>query len=288
MKQKVLIIGIAGLIGGAVAEVFRKNRNFQVVGADKVTSKQIQFLDITKKNEVSRFIKKIKPAIIILTAAFTNVDACQTQKRLARDVNFKGAENVARAAKGNSSKLIYLSTSYIFDGKKGNYRENDKPHPINYYAQTKLEAEKIIQKELKDYLIIRTNWVFDLGYDARNFIVRLLDNLKNGVPIKVPVDQYGNPTLARNIAWGIEELITKNKKGIYHMVGRDKMNRYEFAKKVAKFFNLNPKLIIPVSTSSLRQKAKRPKKDDLNIDKARKELKTKLLSLQEALVVLKK
>jgi len=286
MKLKILIIGSSGQIGGALLDVLSKNKAFKVVGADKISSKGTPFLDITKKRGVNRFFKKIKPQVIILLAAFTNVDACEDRRTFAYNTNVKGVNNVVQAAKRNLAKLIYISTAYVFDGKRGDYKEDDKPHPINFYAKTKLEAERIIQKELKDYLIIRTNWIFDLGYDQKNFVIRLLNTLKKKESLKVPNNQYGNPTLARNIAWVLEELIRKNKKGIYHIAGRDKMSKYQWAIRVAKHFNLDHKLIIPVSSKTLKQKARRPKKDDLNLTKAKKELNTKLLSLKEALVLL--
>lgn len=288
MKIKILIIGAAGQVGGAFFDVFKRNKDFSVFGADKISSSKILYLDITKKQDIEKLFKKISPDIVILPAAFSNVDACEDKKNFTRQVNVKGVENVVVAAKKRLAKIIYFSTAYIFDGRIGNYRENDNPNPINFYAKTKLKAEKIIQRELNDYLIIRTNWVFDLGYDQKNFVVRLLASLKRNESVKVPCDQYGNPTLARNIAWVAEELIQKNKKGIYHIVGREKMNKYQWAKRAAEYFKLNSKLIIPVSTRSLKQRAARPRKSDLNIQKSKKELKTKLFSLKEELELFKK
>lgn len=288
MKLKILIIGVSGQVGGVLLDVLKKKKSFEVAGADKISSRDALFLDITKKKKVYRFFEEIKPDVVVLLAALTNADTCEDQKNLAYNINVKGATNVIQAAKKNLSKVIYLSTAYVFDGKTGGYLENDRPHPINYYGKTKLAAEKIIQRELNDYLIIRTTWIFDLGYDQRNFAARLLDALKKKELIKVPNDQYGNPTLARNIAWVIEELIQKNKKGVYHIAGQGKMNKYQWAVRVAKYFNLDYKLIIPVSSKSLGQKVRRPKKGDLNTLKARKELKIKLLSLNEALGLLKK
>lgn len=286
--KKILIIGVSGQIGGALREILEKNKKFKIIKADKIKSKNVSFLDITQKQEVAKFFKKTKPQIIILPAALTDVDACETMKTLAYDINVKSVINIIRLAQKIPSKLIYISTAYVFDGKKGNYSENDKPHPINYYAKTKLMAEKIIQKNLNDYLIIRTNWVFDFGYDKKNFAVRLLDILKNEKMFMVPKDQCGNPTLARNIASAIEELILKNKNGIYHIVGKDKMSKYQWAIKIAKHFKLNHKLIIPALTKNLGQKALRPPKSDLNITKAINELNTKIFSLKESMSFLEK
>jgi len=283
MKLKILIIGTAGQVGGALLDILKKNKDFKVIGADKIKSKNSLSLNITKSKEINQAFQQIKPHIVILPAAFSNVNACEDRHTFTYDTNVKGVENIVRASKENLAKVVYISTAYIFDGKRGDYKESDRPNPINFYAKTKLEAEKIIQRELNDYLIIRTNWVFDIGYDQKNFIVYLLETLKKKQSVKVPYDQYGNPTLARNIAWTIEELIQKNKKGIYHIVGRDKMNKYQWATRVAKYFNLDYKLVLPVSSKSLGQKAPRPKKDDLNIAKAKRELKTKLLSLKESL-----
>lgn len=287
MKLKVLIIGATGQVGGALLDVLKKNKDFQVFGSGRSKSGICFSLDITKKREVDKVIEKIKPNLIMLPAAFTNVEACESKRSFAHEVNVKGVENVVLASKENLSKLVYFSTAYVFDGRKGDYKEDDKKNPINFYGKTKTESEEIIQKELNDYLIVRTNWVFDIGYDQKNFIFFLLRTLKQKGSLRVPDDQYGNPTLARNIAWAVEELIQKNKKGIYHIVGKDKMSKYQWARRVAEYFNLNHELVVPVSSKELGQKAPRPQKDDLNIEKTKRDLKTKLLSLEKSLDLIK-
>lgn len=287
-KKKILIIGSSGQLGGALVDALSRNKNFEAVGTDKIDSKfTSHLLDIAKKEEVEDIFKKINPDTVILTAGLVNVDVCEENKELAYNINVKGAENIISSVKEIKAKLIYISSAYVFDGEKGYYKEEDVPNPINYYGQTKLEIEKNIQKELDDYIIIRPIWIFDLGYDDRNFIVRLIKALKNKEIVKVPNDQYGNPTLARNIAWGVEEMIEKDKKGIYNIGGRDAMNKYQWAVITARNFSLDDSLIIPVSSEELGQKAKRPKKCDLDLSKAQKELKTKMLYLDEALEILK-
>ena len=298
----ILIIGASGQIGGACLDVLDNPNTrvgpvylhgldqcwpkFRVVGADSVKKKGILKLDITKKKEVERVFKKVKPDVVILTAAYSHVDGNEARKHFAHKVNVGGVEHVVNECREHMAKLIFFSSAYVFDGKKGNYQEDDTPRPINYYGETKLEGERIIKGALNDYIIVRTTWVFGFGYDNKNFAVRVLNTLKRGETIQVPSDQYGNPTLARAIARAIEEMILRNKKGIWHIAGRDRMNKYEWAVRLAKHFRLNSSLIEPVSTKSFGARARRPLKGDLNIGKARSELSANMLSLKESLRLL--
>lgn len=300
----ILIIGASGQIGGACLDVLgspdiragsvyshgldRCWPKFRVVGVDAVKKKGILKLDITKKKEVERVFRKVNPDVVILTAAYSHVDGAQERKRFAHRVNVGGVEHVVNECREHTAKLIFLSSAYVFDGKKGNYKEDDTPRPINYYGKTKLEGERIISGALNDYIIVRTTWVYDIGYDDKNFAVRVLNTLKRGEAMRVPRDQYGNPTLARAIAYAIEEMVLRNKKGIWHIAGRDRMTKYEWAVRLAKHFGLNPSLIEPVTTKSFGALARRPLKGDLNIEKARSELLAGMLSLKESLHKLRK
>jgi dTDP-4-dehydrorhamnose reductase len=229
----------------------------------------------------------MQPDVIIHTAALTNVDYCENHQKEAWKINVEGTKNIVEKCMEINAKLVYISSDYIFDGNSGPYKEDANPNPINFYGATKLEGEKLVSS-LPHYLIIRTTWVFDCNFDEKNFAIRLVNNLKNGLQVKVPNDQFGNPTLARNLADAIIELISKNKNGIYNIVGLNRLSRYEFALKLANTFGFDKKLILGVTTEQLSQIAKRPKLAGLIPDKVQKELKnTKLLSLDEAIEIFK-
>jgi dTDP-4-dehydrorhamnose reductase len=282
--MRILITGASGLLGHAVFQSSKKS-GLETYGTyhERRIDEKLVPLDINNKNQLDGTIKKVNPDVIVHTAALTNVDYCEDHREEAWKVNVEGVRNIAEECSKLGIKMVYISTSYVFDGIVGMYDEDAVPNPINYYGLTKLEGEKLAAS-LPSSLIIRTTWIFDCNFDEKNFAIRLINNLKNGQIVRAPIDQVGNPTLARNLADAIVELVQNNSTGIFNIVGLDNLNRYEFAIKIADALGLNRKLIVAVTSEELAQKARRPKLADLTTDKARRELrKTKLLSLTESI-----
>jgi dTDP-4-dehydrorhamnose reductase len=184
--------------------------------------------------------------------------------------------------------MVFFSSDYVFDGVNGPYSEDDATHPISVYGETKLAAESFIRKILDDFLIIRTTIVYGCEELGKNFCYRLINTLKSGQRIRVPTDQIGTPTYAHNLSEVVIDLIENNRSGIYNVVGCDVADRYEFAKRVCAVFGLNEKLLIPVTTSELNQKAPRPLKAGLRIDKVRKDSSIKIMGIDESLRAFKK
>ena len=269
--MRILIIGSAGQIGGALYDALRKHKGWRVWGADIARGKRSTVaLDITKRIQVYSQIKKIRPDIVILTAAMTNVDDCERKKSRARKINVQGVQYVAEACKDQRAKLIFFSSAYVFDGKAGNYSEKDIPRPINYYGKTKLEAERIIHKTLNDYIVIRTTWVFANS----DFLVERFRALRKGETLPIANDQWGNPTSADNISEAVEEMIERNCKGLWHIGGPDKMNKYDWTVLQAKHRKLRFSLI--KSTATNGEKTRRPLQGTLSVRKAQKYLHTQL------------
>jgi dTDP-4-dehydrorhamnose reductase len=181
---RLFVTGYKGLLGSKIikySEAYPKER-----------------IDITKK-EIFIAIKKVKPEFVIHCAAFTDVDGCEIQKEKAWEVNVTGTENVAKACQKIGAKMIYVSTDFVFDGKKGMYKETDKTNPINYYGKTKLEGEKRVKEICKNYVIARTSVLY--GWHERlNFVTWVIEQLKNKNKIRIVTDQYTSPTLADNLA----------------------------------------------------------------------------------------
>lgn len=281
-----LIIGASGFVGHLFYKILSKED--KTIGTSYHRPSEIfQYLNIGDRKSVEVLIRKIKPEVIILTSALTYVDYCEDHQKEAFETNVLGTTNVALMAKEVKAKLVFFSTEYIFDGEKGPYSEDDIPHPLNYYGETKLEGEKVILNNLNDYLIIRTTIVYGYEKDGKNFIMQLIQKNKNGQIINVPLDQYGSPTFRDNLVEATIELIQREKRGIYNVVGPEVINRFDFSLLAAEILGLDQKLIMPKTTLELGQKAKRPLKAGLKIDKIKNEIKTKLLSPREGLEVLK-
>ena len=240
-------------------------------------------LDIRDKKAVNTMFREIHPEIVYLPAAITNVEYCQKYPEETYLTNVQGTVNVVRAANEIDAKIIFFSSDYVFDGMQGPYSEDDPTRPISEYGNQKLIGEHYIAFHSKNYLIIRTTVVYGWESQGKNFVQRLIKSLRGGECIRVPVDQIGNPTFAPNLADAVIELATGRETGLCNIVGSTLVNRYEFAVATAKAFDLDPLLIVSVSTEELGQVAQRPLSAGLRVDKARKILRTSLLGYLEGL-----
>lgn len=270
---RILIPGGKGMLGKAVEEIFKENSiNFKIL--------DLPDFDITKKEDVEREIKDYKPNHILNLSAYTNVDRAEIEKEIAFEVNEKGVENIVFFLKGYNFKIIHISTDYVFNGEKeGEWEEDDLPAPINAYGLSKFYGEKKLYN-LKDYLIIRTSWLFGPG--GENFVKKITEKLKKGEDLKVVKDQRGCPTYSKVLAEGILFLIKKEAKGIYHFCQPPSTNWYDFALKIKEFLNLNNK-IEPVLSEEYKALAKRPKNSVLSTKKIVKEFNYNIPSWEESL-----
>jgi len=266
---RLFITGYKGLLGSKIIKYY----NFRTYPKERI--------DITKK-EIFTYIKKVNPDIVIHCAAFTNVDGCEIQKEKAWEVNVTGTGNVAQACHEIGAKMIYVSTDFVFDGKKGMYKETDKTNPMNYYGKTKLEGEKRVQEICKNYVIARTSVLYG-QHERLNFVTWVIEQLKNKNKINIVTDQYASPTFADNLAEVLLEIAEKDTQGLYHVTGSERINRYDFALKIADRFDLDKNLITPIVSNELNQKAERPKDSSLCVEKIKNKVYTKLLNIDEGL-----
>ena len=298
---KLLVVGGSGLLGYKVAEL--AVGEFETFATYNFRSVELQGCNFLKLNKCDRsatlaLVKKIKPDVVIDTAALHNVDYCETHRDEAWKVNVEGTRNVADACKEISAKMIFISTDYVFDGKKGFYNEKDASNPLHFYAKTKLEGETIVKEADIDYAIARPSVIYGWNPSelaglrsssgkSMNFVIWVLNELRSGEEIKIVTDQYSSPTLADNLAEVLLALSKSQRKEVYHTAGKTCINRFNFAKKIAEIFDLNGSLIKPVTSDAFKQVAERPKRCCLDVSKAERELKVKLLTVEEGLTKMK-
>jgi len=246
-------------------------------------------LDITDARAVSDLVADIRPEAVIHTAAFTAVDACETQRELSWRVNVDGTANVAAACREASVRLAHVSTEYVFDGESGPYTEEDIPHPISYYGLSKLESEKAVRERCSDWAIARTTVLFGEAPNVRpSFVAWLVDKLGKGETVRVVDDQIGSPTLADNLAEMLLAVLDSDRQGIYNTVGDSIIDRHSFAVIAAKRFGLDPNLIQRIKTSELNQPAARPLKAGLIMEKFKKDFPAvAVLTAEQALTRLR-
>lgn len=247
--MKILITGSQGYLGKNLV-AYSKDLKYNVFGLDitEIKKKNYQKIDITRKKELEKTIKKIKPEVIIHLAALHNLKACQTEPKKSYAINCQSVKDIVYIIKKNklNTKLIFLSSDYVFRGDQGHYTEADQPDPQTVYGQNKFEAEQAIIKNLKNYLIIRTAAIFGRG--GNNFFNFIVDSLKYNHEIEVYNDTFFTPTYIDDLLKTIDIIIKYNHIGILHVAGNSIESRYTFAKKIAKYLGEDIQLIQPVKS----------------------------------------
>ncbi len=247
----------------------------------RIKSYNVNYFDLA---QLKKLIYEIKPDVILNCAALTDIDLCETDRKLCWDLNTTLVENLASISRVIDCHLITISTDYLFDGKKGPYVEEATPNPINYYGKCKHAAENSCLVGLEKFTIIRTSSVFGISsYNKPNFISWLLDKFNADKTFNVIEGQYATPTITDDIAQAVLQVLIKTRYGIYNAAGTTFLNRYELAVKTAKCFGFNPELVQPIMPSELIQKAKRPEKAGLVTLKAISDLQCDFADVESAL-----
>ena len=278
--MKILITGAFGQLGNSLKnflsindEVFRTGLNIPTGG------KGLQ-LNIVDKIMLKDIISSTSPDVIINLAALTNVDFCESNPEIAKEVNTNGVQNLVDVFSG---KIIHLSTDYVFDGLKGPYKEEDQINPISVYGKTKYDAEKIVLDK-NNNLVLRANVLYNMfGNNNASFLNWVVNNLKNKNSIQVVNDQFNNPTWTESIAEILVNCLNKDMSGLYHWGDQDYLSRYDFAIKIAESYNLKSDLIKQISTSQLKQMAPRPLNGGLDQSKLKKYLNITPPSINDCL-----
>jgi dTDP-4-dehydrorhamnose reductase len=284
--MKILITGSSGMLGQALLREL--SDKYEVVGMDirKLPVPGFQppaFMecDITDREKAIADIASIKPDIVIHSAAYADVDGCEQNPEKAHSVNAQGTETVSLACQKCGALLCYVSTDFVFGGEKESaYIESDKPDPVNIYGKSKLDGERFVQSILKDYIIVRSSWLFGKG--GKNFADTIVSKLPDGEKIKVVNDQFGSPTYASDLARAIKTLLTADIHGIYHITNSNSCSWYEFARAIKEIAGLGID-IVPISSEQYRSPARRPKMSILKNRRYQETTGEKLRHWKEAL-----
>jgi dTDP-4-dehydrorhamnose reductase len=260
----ILVIGGSGLVGSNIVE---KAQNLDADVTATYHQNPVQHTDVEldkTDNEATRsVITDIDPGLIVDTAAFHDVDACETKRDQAWTVNATGTRNVATAANEANAHLVYLSTDYVFPGDpdEAAYAESDPVAPLNYYAETKYAAEQAA-KIADQSTILRPSVIYGLASD--NFITWVLGELRAGEEVGIVDDQTSAPTYAPDLAHACLEVFQQNLTGLYHATGPASVSRYAFTETLAEIYEFDTDLVQPISTEELGQDAPRPEDSTLD------------------------
>lgn len=294
--MRILVTGSNGLLGQKLVHLISSQADHHLIATAKsklaigLPKGEFHFLDITRFDETEEVIHKTKPEVIVNTAAMTQVDDCEKEREKCWLNNVTAVENLVNAVEGKGIHLIHLSTDFIFDGKHGPLHETEQPNPLSYYGESKLAAERIIQKSNIDWAILRTVLVYGVTHDMSrsNIVLWVKKSLEEGKKINVVNDQWRTPTLAEDLAMGCFLAVTKKAKGIFKISGEQMMTPYDIAIATAGFFKLDKSLINQTDSTKFTQPAKRPPKTGFVIEKAKEELGYRPHTFKEGLELLAK
>ncbi|PWG05260.1 SDR family oxidoreductase [Polaribacter aquimarinus] len=290
--NKVVITGSNGLLGQSLLKLLLQvKEKYQVFGFSKGKNRsgrndfEYVSIDITKKEKLKELLLEIQPNFIINTAAMTQVDDCEINKSACDVLNIDVVKFLALISDKINAHLIHISTDFIFDGKKGNYKEDDEPNPLSYYGLSKLKSEEVLINSKINYTILRTILVFGKVYDMSrsNIVLWVKSMLEQNKKITIVDDQYRAPTYVEDLAMACKISMDIRATGIYNISSNKLLSVYEIAQQIAEVFQLDKGLIKPISTSTLNQTAPRPAKTGFDLSKTNRILKLYPKSFKEDL-----
>ena len=251
--MKSLIIGSMGLVGSALSRQIPD----AICGVQMEAKNKNQiYLDLIKYETALKAFSIHRPKVVYLAGAITDVNRCEDYGTSV--VNVKGSIEVLRLCEMFDAKLIFYSSSYVFDGKKEKpYVTSDDTDPLQNYGKQKLTVENVILKSEADYLILRTVGIFGQERKRKNFAQQVLRSVFAGKDVFAPTDQYMNPVWSDDLARISVELVNKRASGLFHVSGDTCLSKFEFARRVAMFFGYENK-VKPLTTVEMNQRALRP------------------------------
>jgi dTDP-4-dehydrorhamnose reductase len=256
--MRVTLFGASGLLGREMA---------QVLSGEQLTALSSKDADLRDRARVRDVIRNSRPDWIILSAAYTDVDGCESNRDRAFAVNCEGAINVAEAARESGSRLLFLSTDYVFDGSKRlPYEIGDARNPASVYGESKARAEERLLEILPEVCIARTSWLF--GHGGKCFPATILKLAATRPEISVVNDQRGSPTFTRDLASALVKLCRASARGIVHVTNSGNCTWYDFAGEIVRASGLAT-IVKPVTTAEFPRPARRPAYSVLSADSLR-------------------
>lgn len=248
--MKVLVTGATGQLGYDVV-LEGKAQGLDMIGVGSSD------FDLTDEKQVARYIDAVQPDVIIHCAAYTKVDQAEVHPNVCKKVNVLGTKHIVQAAQKRDTTFLYVSTDYVFDGKKDQpYTEKDETNPINVYGQTKLAGEHIVQRLLDKWFIVRLSWLF--GKNGRNFVTSMVELAKTRNTLNVVVDQVGSPTYTLDAANVIIQLIQTSSFGIYHVTNTGYCSWFAFAEEIFTQLRKQQVNVLPIPSEQFPSLAERP------------------------------
>ena len=280
--MKILLTGANGLLGQKLVELLAPQADITLVATSRGENKifynlpnyEYRPLDVTQQEQVEQVIGEEKPDVIIHTAALTKVDYCEEHQEECWQLNVEAVDYLLRACEQYHCFFLHLSTDFIFSGDQRLLTEEDQASPINYYGESKLASEKLVQESSAKWAIVRTALVYGIvpHMSRSNIILWVKDSLEKGKVVNVVDDQFRTPTLAEDLAQGCALIAQQRAAGVFNISSEELLTPYQMALQTADFFNLDRGLIVRTDSTKFTQPARRPLETGLVINKAKRVL----------------
>lgn len=267
-----LIIGASGLVGSHILRALPAATSMGTYFCHPPTGAGYPFvhLDLYQKSAVVKLFDALRPQTVYLAAAASDVDWCEANQARAAYLNAELPVHIGRLCAERGLRFLFLSSDMVFDGRQGDYREEDEPAPLNWYGTCKWHAEQALQQSVPDAAIIRSALVYGLpalgGY-SHGFLVHLIEKLRAGEPAALFHDQYRTPIFVEELATACIAVAHSRERGIFHLGGSEKVNRLQFGRYVCATFRLDARLLQPASLADAAFVAQRPA--DLSLNSSR-------------------
>jgi dTDP-4-dehydrorhamnose reductase len=281
--MRALVMGASGQVGAALGECLTAGGHEWVGTYAHVPRPGLQHLDMTDFRGTEHLIAQTAPDWVFCVGALTFVDYCEEHPDEAFRVNRDAAAVAARAAAKQGAGVVYYSTDYVFNGENGPYAEDDPVQPISIYGQSKHQGEQAVRDENAQALIIRTAVVYGPEPQGKNTVYQTLRRTRAGERLRIPGDQLCSPTYNVDLAAASVALATRALQGVFHIAGPAVLDRHAFARLICRVFGFDETLVDAVPTSALGQRAARPLRAGLRIDRAQAVLTTSLRGPEDGL-----
>lgn len=285
--MKIIATGLSGLVGSRIQELLKNKYQFEDLSL-------ATGVDITDSEKILSSITSSNASLVLHLAAKTDVDGCERDKNQGTEgeawkINVLGTRNVVDACLKNQKKIIYFSTDFVFDGeKKEPYDENDKPNPINWYAQTKYEGEKLVSQSPLSWVILRIAYPYRANFSKRDFVRILIDKLKNREKLELVTDHIMTPTFIDDLSNVLDSIIRNNLTGVFHAVGSQFVSPFEAGVIISNIFGFDKNLLQKTTREEFfKNRAPRPFHLALKNDKIQK-LGIKMRTFEEGILEIKK
>lgn len=280
-----MIFGANGLIGGRIGRSLAAKGTKWVGTYNERPASGLCHVDIRQAEEVQEIMSRVRPAVVFHCANLAGgVDFCEKQPEAARSFHYNSTTTIGGWCRELESKLVYISSDYVFSDSPEPISETQAPKPLNEYGRLKLQSEEWIRENLKDYLIVRTTNVYgwDPNSQTPNYAMNVFRTVTSGKMLTAPTYLWGTPTYVDDLAEAILRLVDLGETGLYHVVGPDVVNRFEWALRICETFGLNRSLVRPVDVQPAGFIA-RPLKARLSTDKLDRLSLVRMLSLTAGL-----